>query len=187
MIITIARQCGCDALQVGEILAKHYGIPLYTRKSLMEAAKAKGVFSQMRDFFEERPVDEFMSAITFSFERPAVAEKFSRAFTDIIGNEDCIIIGRCGNFIFKDREDLVSVFLHGRVDERIRHIANKDDMSMSAAEEFVHKTDDCRIAYHKFYTGLTWGNAPEYDLCIDCCRLGAGGTAQLIEDYISEI
>ena len=69
MIITVARQCGCGALEVGQILARHYGIPLYTRKSLMEAARGKGLLSEMEAFFEEHPVDELMSAITFSFER----------------------------------------------------------------------------------------------------------------------
>ena len=58
---------------------------------------------------------------------------------------------------------------------------------MKEAEEFVRTTDDCRISYHKFYTGLTWGNAPDYDISLDTCRLGAMKTALLIEDLVAEL
>lgn len=188
MIITIARQCGCRALHVGEILSRHYGIPLYTRKSLMAKADKMGILDEMTSFFEERPVDELMSAISeFPFERTAVREKFRSAFMKMIGNEDCIIIGRCGNFIFRDRQDLVTVFLHGDLSDRIVNAAEEENLSMAEAEHFVHTSDDCRVAYHSFYTGLTWGYAPEYDICIDSCRIGTEKTASIIEDYISKL
>lgn len=188
MIITIARQCGCGALHVGEILAEHYGVPLYTRKSLMEMAKEKGMLAEMDTFFEERPVDDLMEAITdFSYERKAVMDKFCKAFYGMIGEEDCIVIGRCGNYIFKDRKDLVSVFLHGDVKIRISNTAREEGISLKEAEEFVRTTDDRRVSYHRFYTGLTWGNAPDYGICLDSCRLGAKKTAGIIEDYISSL
>lgn len=187
MIITIARQCGCGALEVGEILAERYGLPLYTRKSLQLAAKEKGMLDEMEDFFEERPVDELMSSITFSFERNEVQEKFCRAFRKVVGEGGCILIGRCGNFIFRDRKDLVSVFLHGDERARITHVLRTENMKRRDAENFVRETDEKRMSYHKFYTGWTWGNAPDYDLCIDVCRLGAENTAALIEVYIQRL
>lgn len=187
MIITIARQCGCGALEVGKILAERYGLPLYTRKSLQRAAQEKGLLAEMEDFFEERPVDELMSSITFSFERGDVQEKFCRAFRNVVGEGGCILIGRCGNFIFRDREDLVSVFLHGDEQTRIRHIMSSEGRKLSDAEEFVRNTDAARVSYHKFYTGLDWGNAPDYDLCIDVCRLGAENTAAMIEEYAGRL
>ena len=187
MIITIARQCGCGALEVGKLLAERYGIPLYTRNSLQEAARARGMLPQMEDFFEERPVDELMSAITFSFDRDDVQEKFCKAFREVVGREDCIVIGRCGNFIFKDRKDLVSVFLHGNMQMRIAHIMDSEGLARQEAEDFIHETDDKRVSYHKFYTGLDWGNAPDYDICLDVCRLGAEKTASLIEKYCETV
>ena len=183
MIITIARQCGCGALEVGKLLAGRYGIPLYTRNSLQEAARVRGMLPQMEDFFEERPVDELMSAITFSFDRDDVQEKFCKAFREVVGGEDCIVIGRCGNFIFKDRKDLVSVFLHGNEQMRIAHMMDSEGLARQEAEDFIRETDDKRVSYHKFYTGLDWGNAPDYDICLDVCRLGAEKTASMIEEY----
>ena len=64
MIITIARQCGCGAIKIGKELSARYNIPFYTRMDLLEMARNKGVLEAMDDFFEERPVDELMFAIS---------------------------------------------------------------------------------------------------------------------------
>ncbi len=184
MIITIARQCGCGAKHIGNILSKRYGLKLYTRQNLMEMAEQKGMLSDMSDFFEECPVDDLLNAISaFTQEHEEIRARFHRFFNNMIGNEDCIIIGRCGNHIFRQRTDLVSIFLHGSLDKRIRNIATESSMPLSEAKEYVGDIDDRRIAYHQYYTGLTWGNAADYDLSIDCCRLGAESCAQVIEDY----
>ncbi len=186
MIITIARQCGCGALHVGEILSKDFGLKLYTRKSLMEKALREGMLEDMENFFEELPVDDLMDAITdYDNDRTAVRERFRKAFNKMIGSEDCVVIGRCGNFIFRDRKDLTSVFLHGDISSRINNIHEEEHIPMKYAEEFVRKTDGCRVSYHKFYTGLDWGNAPDYNLCLDSCLLGAEKSAKMIEDFIS--
>lgn len=188
MIITIARQCGCGAVRVGRLLSEHYGIPFYTRKNLMEMAARRGLSDRMADFFEERPVDELLfsiasygEALTASTWRPL------HALADMVGREDCIIIGRCGNHIFRERHDLVSVFLGGALDSRIADIEREQGLTHAEAEDFVEQTNDQRAAYHKYYTGLTWGNAADYDLCLDTVRLGDRATACIIEHYAESV
>lgn len=186
MIITIARQCGCGALNVGKMLAEYYGIPFYTRKTLMEMASQRGVLEEMETFFDERPVDELLFAMSsFGETRRDQTEKPLRTLANMIGDEDCIIIGRCGNYIFRERKDLVSVFLKGEFDKRIQDIQHERSLSYSDAKDFVEHADDCREAYHKYYTELTWGNADDYDLCLDTMRLGAEGTVSIIEQYVN--
>jgi len=186
MIITIARLCGCGALHVGESLAKHYGIPFYTRQTLMQFAQEKGVLSEMDDFFEERPVNELLVAISseLSDTRTGTTEKPMKVLLDLIGTKDCIIIGRCGNYIFRHRPDLTSVFLKGDLDTRIANIQKENNLSLRDARDFVNDADDRRVRYHNFYTGLRWGNASDYDICLDSCRLGTEQTAEMIERYI---
>ena len=185
MIITIARQCGCGAVRVGKLLAEHYGIPFYTRKNLMEMASERGVLDEMEAFFDERPVDELLFAMSsFGETNRDLTEKPLHVLADMIGDENCIIIGRCGNYIFREREDLISVFLKGDLRERILDIQNEQQLSYEDAQEFVEHADDCRVAYHKYYTGLTWGNADDYDICLDTTRLGVEKTAHMIEKYV---
>ena len=187
MIITIARQCGCGALNVGKMLAEYYGIPFYTRKTLMEMASQRGVLEEMETFFDERPVDELLFAMSsFGETRRDQTEKPLRTLANMIGDEDCIIIGRCGNYIFRERKDLVSVFLKGEFGKRIKDIQDELSLSYADAKDFVEHADDCREAYHKYYTELTWGNADDYDLCLDTMRLGAEGTVRIIEQYVNQ-
>lgn len=189
MIITIARQCGCGAFHVGKILAENYGVPFYTRQNLMEMADKNGVIAEMDDFFEERPVDELLFSFSSSLEdaRENITAKPLKILSEMIGTDDCIIIGRCGNHIFRKRNDLISVFLKGDIDLRIENIKEKHKFSIAKATEFVHNVDDCRITYHKYYTGLTWGNAVDYDICLDSCRLGTEQTANMIEQYVDNL
>jgi len=188
MIITIARQCGCGAVNVGKLLAEHYGIPFYTRKSLLKMASERGVLDEMEAFFDERPVDELLFAMSsFGESRRDLTEKPLHTLAEMIGEENCIIIGRCGNYIFREREDLVSVFLKGTMEARIDDIMQEQSLPYEEAKDFVEHTDDCRVAYHKYYTGLTWGDANDYDICLDCSRLGTKMTADMIEQYVKEI
>ena len=188
MIITIARQCGCGAVNVGKLLAEHYGIPFYTRKSLLQMASERGVLDEMEAFFDERPVDELLFAMSsFGESRRDLTEKPLHTLAEMIGDENCIIIGRCGNYIFRERKDLVSVFLKGTMESRIDDIMQEQNLPYEEAKDFVEHTDDCRVAYHKYYTGLTWGDANDYDVCLDCSRLGTEMTADMIEQYVEEI
>lgn len=189
MIITIARQCGCGAIKIGKELSARYNIPFYTRMDLLEMARNKGVLEAMDDFFEERPVDELMFAISsFSaYDEQDPEHKSLQVLSDMIGNKGCIIIGRCGNYIFRHRKDLISVFLKGDINSRIEAIAREQHISKRDAEESVNNLDDSRIRYHKYYTGLTWGNAEDYDLCLDCVRLGAEKSVKIISEYIENV
>ena len=188
MIITIARQCGCGALHIGEQLAVRYGIPFYTRKSLLEMARAKGVLDEMDDFFEERPVDELLFAISaHGYDEGPLHSRALDILSDMIGSRDCIVIGRCGNYIFRRRPDLVSVFLKGREADRVKAVAAERQTSLQEAREVVRDMDDSRVRYHKYYTHLQWGNSADYDLCFDSVRLGAVRSVAIIEQYIEGI
>jgi cytidylate kinase len=146
MIITIARQCGCGAVRVGRLLAEHYGIPFYTRKNLMEMAEERGVLDEMEAFFDEDPVDELLFSMSSLGENQRLlTEKPLRVLADMIGQENCVVIGRCGNYIFRERKDLVSVFLKGDVKARIAEIKEEQKLSYAEATEF--EADDLIAAY----------------------------------------
>ena len=112
MIITIARQCGCGAVNVGKLLVVFFVFFFYTRKSLLQMASEKGVLDEMEAFFEERPVDELLFAMSsFGETRKDSTERPLRVLADMIGDENCIIIGRCGPYIFRESKELDYVFI----------------------------------------------------------------------------
>lgn len=187
MIITIARQCGSGGLIIAELLSKHYGIPFYTIKRLEAMAEAKGIKDEMSDFFAEYPVNTLLYAITQSDSMGHVTDQTRNSLQSLVGESDCIIVGRCGNYVFRDRKDLVSVFLKGDRAKRIKFMAEYKSISQVDAEELVDGKDESRRAYHNYYTGETWGDADKYDICVDSNKLGFENAAQIIEWYADNV
>ena len=167
MIITIARQCGCMGDQIGKALAEKYFIPFYDKDAVCRLAKEKGLYEKYPYFYGEMPLDMML-------------------YADIIDNENCVVVGRCGNNAFRHREDVISVFLTGNKEKRAELIEKKHNVSPKKAAKIVEDTDLRRRSYHNYYTGEEWGNAEYYDICIDVSKVGEDGALRLIEAYINE-
>ena len=187
MIITIARQSGSGGYTVGKILADKYGIPVYDQTSLSKLAKEKGIYDTMRGFFDEFPVNSLMYALSMDFRNKKFTEPERDALEHLISDHDFVLIGRCGNYIFKDRSDCVSVFVHGDLAYRVWYKTQLLHVSQKEALDIIHKADDSRLAYHRYYTGTIWGEAKNYDISIDTSRIGHQAAASLIETYIENV
>ncbi len=186
MLITIARQCGSDAKSVGEMLSKRYQIPVYNKDILIERAKEKGVYDQMPNFFAEVPVSSLLYAIASGEGMTNLGAIPIQALRDTVGDKDCIVIGRCGNYAFADRPDVVRIFLSGEKEVRVAKMMSIRGISEKEAKELVKKTDEQRAAFQKYYTGQIWGDARYYDMCINTSRIGSEAVAGLISQYIDE-
>lgn len=187
MIITIARESGSGGYTVGAMLAKHYSIPIYDRDSLSGLAREQGIYDTMPMFFDELPAQGFLLALSMGASVKQINKPTAEAMTKLIGHQDCVIIGRCGNHIFRNRKDCVSIFTHGDKEARIAYKMKHWNFSRKEAEDIVFHSDQNRKDYHKFHTGENWGEAKYYDLCIDAIRLGHENTAKMIIQYISAV
>ena len=93
MIITIGRECGCNADEIGRMLAGKYGIFCYTKAELIQLAKEKGVYEKYPFFFGEMPVDMMISPMAESLEE-RLRNTPQEALESVLGGEDCVIVGR---------------------------------------------------------------------------------------------
>lgn len=187
MIITIARECGCMGDQIGKELAEKYFIPFYDKEAICRLAKEKGIYDKYPYFYGEMPLDMMLYADSMAGEDDSDRGKTpGRALSDIIGGENCVVVGRCGNNAFRHRNDLISVFLSGDKKKREELIEKKHNVSHNKAVKIVEDTDMRRCTYHKYYTGEEWGGAGNYDICIDVSRVGKDAALRLIEEYINE-
>lgn len=182
MVITIGRECGCDADEIGIILGQRLHIPCYNRASMLELAREKGVYEKYPYFFSEVPAEELMNSLNEG-ERKAP----HKAMASLVEGMDCILVGRCGNYSLRDRADMVSIYLTGNKEARVSNMAEKREMSTKKAKEIVEKTDSRRREYQKYYTGEEWGNARNYNLCLDVTKLGVNGTIAVIESYLRQL
>lgn len=183
MIITIGRECGCMGDEIGKKLSEKFGIPCYTKKELIREAKEKKIYDKYPMYFGEVNIETMMNPMDEDF-KERLRSTPKEVLFNLIGNNDCVIIGRASNYAFKNREDAVRVFLSGELDKRVSYISQKHDISKRKAEILVQETDDRRKNYHMYYTGEEWGYAGNYDICLDQTKLHLEGAVEMIYEYV---
>lgn len=191
MIITIARKCGCDGDIIGKAIADKYNMTFMNKEVISAKAKECGSYNEYEEFYDETPVNSLLYSIVMETEENNVlydTPARALAFIDKADREGngagYVIQGRCGNYAFKGRGDVVSVFLIADESDCIDTIAKKHGVSARKAKVIVHETNDRRKTYHKYYTGQEWGQADNYDLCLNVSRLGVDGVLEMIESFI---
>lgn len=184
LVVTIGRQFGSRGRAVGEKLAQKLGIAVYGREELMEIARGTEDYEEVREFYEEEPVNSLLYAIAmYNFENGVGNVPFRR-IREFCKEKSCVIIGRCGNTIFRDDEDAVSVFIHARDEVRIKRIMELEGLNEAKAKKFMQEEDDRRASFHKYYAQQEWGRAKDYEISLDSGVLGIDGTADVLLDYL---
>lgn len=184
MIITVARQCGCEGDQIGKALAEKYGIPYYDKAAIKDMAKQKGLYEKYPGFYGEVPADTLLYTISKT-EDPGSSYKVpEKALSGIVGDDDFVLLGRCGNYAFRGHENLVSIFLKGDIKKREENAAAEYHVPARKSHNLVKDMDQRRRTYHKYYTNEVWGMADNYDLCIDVTELGVQGAVEMVSTYI---
>ena len=191
MIITIARKCGCDADTIGRAVAEKYHLHFMDREAIAAGAKEAGCYDEYEEFYSERPVNSLLYSIVMETEEDNVLHDTpARALTFIdrlpleAGCEGYVIQGRCANFAFQGRDDVVSVFLTANDAFCVDTVADTHGVSVRKAKTVVRETNDNRKTYHKYYTGQEWGQAENYDLCLNVAKLGVDGVIAMIDSFI---
>ena len=184
MIITVARQYGSGGKAVGEKLARRLGIDFYGKEELMALAKERQDYEEVRSFYEEQPVNSLLYAIAMNEAVGDAGEIPFRRIRELCGDRSCVLVGRCGNYIFKDQENCVRIFIYASMDKKIQWIQNMMDLPARKAEKVNKETENERAQFHRYYTGEEWGCVNHYDLCIDAGILGTEKTVDAILDYL---
>ena len=197
-IITIGRQAGSGGREIGEKLAKEFGIKYYDRELLTRAAKDSGFCEEVFEHHDERPTSSFLYNLvmdTYSFgynsasfvDMPISHKVFLAQFDTIkkVAQEGpCVIVGRCADYALADQENLLRIFLHGNMKDRIQRISEKYSLSPDKAKEMIKKYDKQRASYYNYYASGKWGHCDTYDLSINTSILGIDGTIEMIKKYV---
>ena len=190
MIISIGRQHGSGGREIARLLARELGIKCYDKEIVDEAAKHSDFSRDLINAYDEKRMSAFMLHAggyglneNFRLNMQVVSAQFD-AIRKIASKGDCIFVGRCADYILRDRSDLVSVFILGDMDERLKCLARRQGLDEAAARKKIKEVDKDRSSFYKYYSDQTWGDAQNYDLCINSSRLGVEGTVKVIMDYI---
>ena len=185
-IITIGREYGSAGRQIGQEVARYFGIKCYDKELLEHAANDSGICKELFENHDEGPTNSFLYSLvmdTYSFgyssagftDMPMNHKVFLAQFEAIkklAAEGPCVMVGRCADYALAD------------MDWRIKRIAGKYNKTPKEAKDMITKTDKSRASYYNYYTNKKWGAAAGYSLSIDSSVLGIEGAAQAIINTI---
>lgn len=184
LVIAISRQSGSGGREIAEKLALRLKIECLGKEELMDLAKNRSDYEEVQSFYEEQPVNSLLFAIAMNNGEEEMGKVPFERIRNLCGERSCVIIGRCTDYIFKDDEDCIRIFLHGQEDMRAKRTAQLMGTDIKKARLYNWKTDEDRSAFYSYYTHRTWGMAANYDLCLNSHILGIEKTVEVILTYL---
>ena len=183
VIITIAREHGSSGKQVGRIVAEKLGIPFYYKEMTALAAQECGYDKEfISDINNNAPaILHNLYLSTDVIQRAVVAQ--DKAIKKIAEQGSCVIVGRAADYILRESEDLLRVFVYAPDDFRIGRIMEMYGDSYEDAKKHIRRSDDARASYYKRVSGLTWGDRHNYDLIVNS-SIGLEPAADYICSYV---
>ncbi|MCC8101309.1 MAG: cytidylate kinase-like family protein [Clostridiales bacterium] len=193
VVVTIGRQFGSGGHEIGEKLARKLGIKFYDKELIKVIAKQSGLCEKVLESYDEKPTNSLLYSIVMDvypsamYTGPTLDQQIYQANYDAIkqlGEDSCVIVGRCADYILRDTPELVSVFVHANSDFRAARIAEEYQLPDAKVRDMLVKTDKKRASYYNFQSEKKWGVATSYNLCIESSTIGIEGSVEMIENYI---
>lgn len=199
MVITIARSYGSGGRTMGKLLANELNLKYYDRELLRLASDKSGIneslfgeadekvkssllFRIARKAYNGEPIspdnDEFVSNDNlFRFQAKVIKE--------LAAEEDCVIIGRCADYILKDNPDVIRLYCYAPLDDCIERERQLSGLSEREIIKKIQRIDKHRADYYKYYSGSEWNDARNYDLCLNTSSMSYDELIQVVRSYIS--
>ena len=198
-VITISREFGSGGREVGKKLSEKLGIPFYDKELLEIASKESGICRELFDRNDEAYTNSFLYSLVMGSypmsadgrlepEMPLNQKIFLAQFDtikSIAKQGPCVIVGRCADYVLKNEKNVINFFITGNTAEKKRRILERYDIEKNKVEDFIKKTDKRRASYYNYYTDMKWGEARNFDMCINTSRTGIDGAVEIMASYIA--
>lgn len=199
-IITIGRQYGSGGREIGEKLAKKYGIPFYDNELISRAAKESGFAEETFERAEDKATNSLLYSLAmginvygnqdFGFAGLSLDDRIFLAQSDVIrkvaSEGPCVIVGRCADYVLREREDVCNIFVRASMEFRLERAIHSYGIEEKKAADFILKNDKRRGNYYNYHVGDKWTNLNNYDLVICSSLLGIDRSVDCICAYLGE-
>ena len=184
IVITVSREYGSGGRLIARRVAEQLNIPFYDKEIIAAVAKKTGLAEGFIREAERRPVRSFLFDLYRSAQNLSLSDQVFLAETavirDLAEKGSCVIVGRCADYVLREREDLLRVFVHAPLSRRCRRAAEEYGVrDVEDLEGYVSKLDKQRSSYYNYFSTSRWGDAHNYELCVNS-ELGVEQTAELI-------
>lgn len=197
IVITIARSYGSGGKTLGELLAKDLGIPCYDRELIRMASDESGINEALFGKADEKKKGRSLFKSTKPYSGKVLPPESSafvsddnlfnlqaKIIRDLAEKESCILIGRCADFILKDRKDVLRLYFYATEEDcliRLRKLSGEPDKELLKK---IHSIDKHRADYYKYYTGNDWNDSRNYDFCLNTGSMSYEKLIDVVKAYI---
>lgn len=193
-VILISREYGSGGREIGEKLAKALKIPFYDRELILRACEESGFDASIFENTEsqsQHPFSYFLSMFSTSVSPHDLSLNDQifliqgKVIRDV-AKDSCVIIGRCADYILRDYPNVIKVFIHAPLEDRIRRVKEEYHDDAEDIKTKISHIDKNRATYYNYYTNKKWGKIDNYDLTINSSKLGIERCVALLQDLIEE-
>ncbi len=201
VIITIGREYGSGGREIGEKLANLLEIPFYDKELLTRASEESGIQSHIFERADEKANRGLMMSMGWS--ASVYPGNYMYYNNDMLTNDSlfsiqadvirkvaaegsCVIVGRCADYLLDGTPGLLKVFVHASLEFRKERIMRLYNVSAKDVEGVIRRTDRQRAKYYDFYTAQEWGQAKNYNICLDTSYFTPDGIVQILAAYAKE-
>ena len=184
-VITISREFGSGGRTIGKKVAQALGIPCYDSELLQKIAVESGFNENYsKDAGEYAPRGFLWAAFSHRGFGPTNADYLweiqYKIITELAEQGPCVIVGRCADYVLRDKADCLKVFIHADMKFRAERIVKEYGEREESPEQRLKDKDKRRAAYHRFYTDMKWGHAQNYDVTLNSGTLGIDKCVEII-------
>ena len=169
-VITISREYGSGGRAIGEKLAKELGIPFYNKELILMAAKESGLSEEYIKKTEQMKATSFLYGLYMGAQALPMNDQIflvqSKIIREIAEEGPCVIVGRCADYILRERDDTLNVFIHAPLSCRAQRAAEVYEKEAANMEDFVKKQDKKRSSFYNYFSQNKWGDARHYHMTV---------------------
>ena len=198
-VITIARGYGSGGRTMGKLLSEELGIHYYDRELLRLASDKSGINEAMFEKADEKLRKSILYRIArkeYKGEQiPPDSDDFvsndnlfnfqAKVIKGLADQESCVIVGRCADYILRDKDNVVKIFVHASLEDCVIRLEDMFSLSKSELEKKIKGIDKRRADYYKHFTGRDWNIAQNYDLCLNSQQLGYDKCIEIVKSYLA--
>lgn len=170
-IVTIGREYGSGGRLIAQKLSERLGVPFYDKEVIQGVAKKTGFAENFVRDAERRPTNSFMYDLYFSTRSLSIPDQVfiaqSGVIKDLAEKGGCVIVGRCADYILRDRKELLRAFVYASVEQRAKRAREVYHETAENMENLVVRQDKQRASYYNYFTSIRWGDRKSYDLCVN--------------------
>ena len=196
-VITIARSYGSGGRRMGKLLAQELGYEYYDRDIMRMASDESGISEELFKKMDETarlPLFRIAKDVYTGEVIPPDSDDFisnenlfryqAKIIRELAATQNCVIVGRCANYILRGRENVCNIFVTAPVVDCLRRVMEVDGINIEEAEKKIKRIDKRRADYYKYFTGRLWHDAALYDLCLNTGHMEEAKCIEVVKAYM---